>query len=307
MYNRAVLLVLLLSVVWSLSWPLIKYATFYFGPVSIVVARMAIAGAALALFLAINGKRLPWPPATWLPVLPIAILGTAIPYSLVAYGQLHVPSGLSAVLVGTMPVWTVLLTHFFSGGARAGERLNVVKLIGALCGLAGIVLLVGPTALEGARMALLGELALIAAALCWAIGTIYTSFVKSVTPDQSATLSAIMAAVLMAPLAGAFELPPMRDIPWQAYAALASLGLIATAFGTLLMFRIIANHGPTIVSMVMYLNPALALCWGALFFDESLELRHFAAFGLILGALWLIDRGRKIALARARPAAAAGE
>ena len=59
--------------------------------------------------------------------------------------------------------------------------------------------------------------------------------------------------------------------------------------------------------MVMYLNPALALCWGALFFGETLQLRHFAAFGLILGALWLIDRGRRIALARARPAAAAGE
>ena len=307
MYNRAVLLVLLLSVVWSLSWPLIKYATFYFGPVSIVVARMAIAGGALCIYMRLQGKTLPWPPRTWLPLLPIAILGTALPYTLVAYGQLHVASGLSAVLVGTMPVWTVLLTHFFSSGARAGERLNLVKLLGAACGLGGIVLLVGPTALGGASAALLGELALVAAALCWAIGTIYTSFVKSVTPDQSATMSALLAAVMLLPVAGAWELPLAADIPWQAIVALLCLGLIATAFGTLLMFRIIAQHGPTIVSMVMYLNPALALCWGALFFGETLQLRHFAAFGLILGALWLIDRGRRIALARAHPAVAVGK
>jgi drug/metabolite transporter (DMT)-like permease len=300
--NRAVALVMLLSVIWSLSWPLIKYATFFFGPLTIVVVRMAIAGVALAIFLRVQGKSLPWPPATWLPLLPIAIFGNALPYSLVAYGQLEVPSGLSAVLVGTMPVWTVLLTHFFSSGSRAGERLNGMKILGALSGLAGIVLLVGPTALDGMSSALLAELALLFAALCWAIGTIYTSFVKSIPPDQSATMTALLAALFMLPLAGAWELPLPQDVPRQAVAALVALGLIATAFGTLLMFRIIAQHGPTIVSMVMYLNPALALCWGALFFGETLRERHFAAFVLILAALWLINRGRRIALARAAPA-----
>ncbi|MGE0151852.1 MAG: DMT family transporter [Reyranellaceae bacterium] len=300
--NRAVALVLLLSVVWSLSWPLIKYATFYFDPVTIVAIRMAIAGVALAAFLRLSGKSLPWPPSTWLPLLPIAIVGNALPYSLVAYGQLHVPSGLSAVLVGTMPVWTVLLTHFFSGGGRAGERLNGIKLLGAFSGLIGIVLLVGPTALEGLSSALLAELALLAAALCWACGTIYTSFVKSVPPDQSATMTALLASLFMLPVMAAWDLPVPLDAPWQAFAALAGLGLIATAFGTLLMFRIIARHGPTIVSMVMYLNPALALVWGALFFGEVLLLRHFAAFFFILAALWLINRGRRIALARAAAA-----
>lgn len=302
--NRAVAMVVLLSIVWSLSWPLIKYATFYFGPVSIVVVRMAIAGGALAIFLRINGKSLPWPPATWLPLLPIAIVGNALPYSLVAYGQLEVPSGLSAVLVGTMPVWTVLLTHFFSSGGRAGERLNAVKLLGALSGLVGIVLLVGPTALEGATSALVAELALLAAALCWAIGTIYTSFVKSVSPDQSATMTALLASLFMMPLAVAWELPLPAEIPWEAFGALALLGLVATAFGTLLMFRIIARHGPTIVSTVMYLNPALALCWGALFFGETLQMRHFLAFIFILGALWLINVGRKLAVSRATAAPA---
>lgn len=300
--NRALALVLLLSVVWSLSWPLIKYITAYVGPASIVVARMAIAGAALVVFLHLQGRRLPWPLAAWLPLVPIALFGNAIPYSLVAFGQLTVPSGLSAVLVGTMPVWTVLLTHFFSGAGREGERLNGVKLLGAFSGLAGIVLLVGPTALDGMSAALIGELALLAAALCWAIGTIYTSFVKSVTPDQSATVTALLASLFMMPVAWTWELPLADDIPWQAVAALASLGLVATAFGTLLMFRIIAGFGPTIVSTVMYLNPALALCWGALFFGETLELRHFVAFAFILAAVWLINRGRRLALSRATPA-----
>lgn len=300
--NRAITLVLMLSVVWSLSWPLIKYATFYFGPVSIVVVRMAIAGVALALYLRVSGKSLPWPAAKWLPLLPIALIGNAIPYSLVGYGQLQVPSGVSAVLVGTMPIWTVLLTHFFSSGARAGERLNAIKLLGALSGLLGIVLLVGPTALDGLSSALLAELALLTAALCWAIGTIYTSMVRSVSPDQSATMTALLSALFMAPLAAAWELPLQDDIPWTAVAALAALGLVATAFGTLLMFRIIVRHGPTMVSLVMYLNPALALIWGALFFGETLQARHFVAFAFILAALYLIDRGRRIALARAAPA-----
>lgn len=299
MNHRAILLVLLLSVVWSLSWPLIKYATFHLGPVSIVVARMFVAGVALTVFLAFTGQRLPWPPRAWLPLVPIALVGAAMPYTLVAYGQQSVPSGLAAVLVGTMPVWTVLLTHFFSSGARAGERLNAIKLLGALTGFAGILLLVGPTALAGNDRELLGELALVAAALCWAVGTIYTSFVVSVTPDQSATATALMASVMLAPVAGLWEHPLAMPVPGSVGLALLALGLVATAFGTLLMFRIIANHGPTVVSMVMYLNPALALCWGALFFGETLQLRHIAAFALVLAALWLIDRGRRRALQRA--------
>jgi drug/metabolite transporter (DMT)-like permease len=303
--NRAVAMVMLLAVVWSLSWPLIKYATFFFGPLTIVTIRMAIAGVALAIFLRVQGKSLPWPPATWLPLLPIAIVGNALPYSLVAYGQLQVPSGLSAVLVSTMPVWTVLLSHFFSQGERAGERLNAMKLLGAVIGLLGIVVLVGPTALSGADEALLAELALLAASMCWAIGTVYTSFVKSIPPDQSATMTALLASLFVLPLAGAFEMPLPLDVPWQAVATLFSLGLVATAFGTLLMFRIIAQHGPTLVSMVMYIHPALALCWGAIFFGETLEARHFVAFALILGAIYLINRGRRIALARAAPAAVA--
>lgn len=301
--NRALALVLLLSVVWSLSWPLIKYITAYFGPASIVVARMAIAGVVLAAFLHLRGRRLPWPPSAWLVLVPIALFGSAIPYSLVAFGQLSVPSGLSAVLVGTMPVWTVLLTHFFSGPGREGERLNGVKILGAVCGLAGIVVLVGPTALDGPSDELVGELALLGAALSWAAGTIYTSFVKSISPDQSAAGTAVLAALFMAPVAWGWEMPLPSDVPWQVLAALGCLGLVATAFGTLLMFRIIARFGPTVVSTVVYLNPALALCWGALLFGETLKPHHFAAFVFLFGAVWLINRGRRIALDRAAAAA----
>jgi drug/metabolite transporter (DMT)-like permease len=303
MMRRPFLWVLLLSVVWSASWPLIKFVGQSVPPVALVMGRMAVASCCLIPYLYFSGSRLPPLGRLWAPLLIIAVIGNALPYSLVAWGQQHVPSGLSAVLVGTMPVWTVLITHFFSKGERAGERLNGMKLIGALSGFAGIVLLVGPAALEPTHDAFYGELALVAAALCWACGTIYTSFKRVVTPDQSATATALLAVILLAPISAAWEQPWTLDPSWAVLLGMAALGIGATALGTILLFRITAGHGPTVVSMVMYLNPALAVCWGALFFDETLALRHVVAFGCILAGLLLIDRGRRRAIARIAPPA----
>jgi drug/metabolite transporter (DMT)-like permease len=297
MNRRPLLLVLLLSLVWSLSWPLIKFAGASVPPVALVAGRMAVAVLCLVPWLYLNGSRLPRLSRIWLPLLIIAVIGSALPYTLVAWGQQYVASGLSAVLVGTMPVWTVLITHFFSQGERAGERLNACKLGGALAGFAGIVLLVGPAALEPGQQTFFGELALLAAALSWACGTIYTSFMRTASPDQAATVTALLAAIVLMPVSAVWERPWQLDIPAPALLAVLALGMVATAAGTILVFRIIAQQGPTVVSMALYLNPALAVCWGALFFGETLALRHIGAFACIAVGLVMIDRGRRKAIA----------
>jgi len=295
--GRPLFWVVLLSVVWSASWPLIKFVGQSIPPVALVMGRMAIAAACLVPYLYLRGARLPALGPLWGPLLLIAIIGNALPYTLVAWGQRFVPSGLSAVLVGTMPIWTVLITHFFSKGERGGERLNPMKLVGALSGFAGIVLLVGPAAWASTHEAFFGELALVGAALCWACGTIYTSFIRGVSPDQSATVTAILAVCLLGPITLAWEQPWTVEPPAAALLGLLALGVLSTAFGIMLSFRITATHGPTVVSMVMYLNPALAVCWGAIFFGETFELRHVGAFACILLGLLLVDRGRRRALA----------
>jgi drug/metabolite transporter (DMT)-like permease len=309
MSRRPFLWVLLLSVLWSLSWPLIKFAGESVPPVLLVIGRMAIAVVCLIPYLYLRGSRLPGFGAGWRRVwgalLLIALIGNALPYTLVAWGQHYVASGLSAVLVGTMPVWTVLITHFFSQGERRGERLNAMKLIGALAGFAGIVLLVGPAALGHQSEALFGEMLLLAAALSWACGTIYTSFARVATPDQAATATALLSALVLCPVSAAWEQPWTLHIPLAALLAVLALGVVATALGTILVFRITTRHGPTMMSMVMYLNPALAIVWGALLFGESLAPRHIAAFVCIAAGLILIDRGRRRAIATLQPAVAA--
>jgi drug/metabolite transporter (DMT)-like permease len=295
--GRPILWVLLLSVVWSASWPLIKFVGHSIPPVTLVIGRMAIAAACLIPYLYLRGTTLPPLGRLWRQLLIIAIVGNALPYTMVAWAQLYVPSGLSAVLVGTMPFWTVLITHFFSQGAHGGERLNAMKLVGALSGFAGIVLLVGPAAWVPTHEAFFGELLLVGAALCWACGTICTSFIRGVTPDQSASVTALLAVFLLAPISALWEQPWDLDPSPLALLGLLALGVISTAFGIVLSFRIIKSSGPTLVSMVMYLNPALALCWGALFFGETLELRHLGAFACIATGLVLINRGRRRALA----------
>lgn len=294
--NRHFLPVFLLSALWSTSWPLTKLAGASIPPMSLVAVRLGVAALCLLLYMRLRGLRLPPWGRAWVPLAILAVIGNALPYTMVVWAVQRVPSGLSSVFVGTMPVWTVLLTHFFSHGDRAGERLNALKLAGALAGFSGIVLLVGPTALSGAPSALWGELVLILAALIWANATIYTSLNSELTPDQQAAGTALLATLLLLPLCLAVESPWQIDPPWQALAALLVLSLGATALGTLMMFRVTRRYGPTVMSMVMYLNPALALVWGWLFLGETLVARQFVAFAAIALGLFLVDRGRKRAM-----------
>src|SRR4029079_2102232 len=106
---RAFLPVFRLASVWSPSWPLSKLAGGSIPPMTLVMLRLGIAALVMLAYLRLRGMRLPPMGRAWLPLLIMALIGNAIPYTMVMWSLQRVPSGLSSVFVGTMPVWTVLL------------------------------------------------------------------------------------------------------------------------------------------------------------------------------------------------------
>jgi drug/metabolite transporter (DMT)-like permease len=158
------LLLFALVVMWGSAFMLTGIAVRAFSPVVLVTVRLVGGAVLLTGLICLRGMPFPRYGRFWLFSLLLAIAGNALPFWLISFGQQRVESGLAGILMGIMPLTTMLLAHFFVGG----ERLNAVKAAGFALGFAGLVVLLGPTALlelEGQGGVLLYELAILGGAI----------------------------------------------------------------------------------------------------------------------------------------------
>jgi drug/metabolite transporter (DMT)-like permease len=213
----------------------------------------------------------------------------ALPFALIAWGQTHLPSGLASILNAATPLFTVLAAHVLT----AEEKLSRLKLFGTLAGLAGVAWLVGPDLLlGGGTMRGWAELAVLAAALCYALSAIYARRVRSLglAPIDVAAGQATAATLFLAPLALIVDEPwtlPMPSGP--AIASVFAIAAFSTALAFIVYFRILAGAGATNVLLVTLLVPVSSVLLGALFLDERLLTRQFLGFALIAIGLAFID------------------
>ncbi len=283
---RDLALLFLLGAIWGSSFMLIKVAVATVPPVTIAAGRILLAAVVLVAFVRARGERMPSRAVAWGPFAVIAVLGNAVPFTLIGWGELRVDSGLAAILMGTVPLVTVLLAHL----VISDERFTLNKLGGLAVGFAGVVVLVGPDALAGLGDDVRAQLAIFGAALCYAATTVYVRRLRGVTATVTAAATMVVATVLIVP----FSL--VIDTPWRlsptptAIAAVVALGLIATAGGSLIYFRLIRTTGATFASLVNYLIPPIGVIWGMLVLDEPLSAQAIAALALILCGIAVINR-----------------
>ena len=273
-----------LVAMWGTSFYFIEIAIRTLTPLTIVASRIVLA--AIVLFAVMRALRLPAPrdAASWWFFLVLALIGYCLPFFLITWGQQSIDSGLAGILVGFMPLATLLLAHRFV----AEERITRAKLVGFGLGLLGLGVLLGPEAIEqwrGTGTVLLGQLACLGGALCYAGNSVVTKRMPITDALVASAWTTTIAAVIM--LIAAFAI----DRPWNLRpdaAAVASclwLGLGPTAGATWVYFRLIARAGPTFMSLVNYLNPPVALAAGAWLLDEPVQPTVLAALALILGGI----------------------
>ena len=160
-HPRHVLYLAVLSSLWGSSFMLTKVALHDLPPTTIVAGRIALACVVLVCILVARGVRLPRDLGTWLWFALLGLTGTVLPFLLINLGQVHVDSGLAAIIVGATPLFTILLAHTLT----LDERMTARGLSGVLAGLVGIVVLVGPAALGGLGVNLWAQLAIAGGAL----------------------------------------------------------------------------------------------------------------------------------------------
>lgn len=279
-----------LVVLWGSSFMLVRVSLDAFTPVAVTAGRLLIGAGVLLLVLLATRRRLPAGARTWAFFAVMAVVGNALPFFLIAWGQASIPSGLTGILMAVMPLVVLVLAHFFV----AGERLNARRLAGFVLGFVGVLVLTGPEALAalvGQEAALLSQLAVLGAATCYGVAAVVARRGPVLNPVVTAAAVLSIAGILvgfglLAGIAGhgaggALE-GPVGLAPGL---ALAALGALSTALATVVYFSLVARAGPTFLSLINYLIPVWAVVLGALVLHERLPPRAFAALGLILAGV----------------------
>ncbi|GAB2603151.1 membrane protein [Paractinoplanes abujensis] len=280
MNRRAWLLFLTVSVLWGIPYFLIKVALEDLSPLLVVFGRVAIAALVLLPIAAARGSlaalrgRMGW-------VTVLAVVHILGPFLLITYGETHISSSLTGLLIAVEPVAIALLM------ART-ERLTPIRVAGLVLGFGGVALLVGLD-LSGDRLGLLGAGMVLVAALFYAVATMLVQRRLSDVPTESLVGATTgITALALAPFA-AFSLPS-RPVRAEAWASLGALGLLCTALALLAFYQLIAEVGSTRAGLVTYVNPVVAVLLGVALLNESFGLSTIAGFALVATGCWLLTR-----------------
>jgi drug/metabolite transporter (DMT)-like permease len=293
--SRPIVLLGALALIWGSSFMFIKVADREVAPSTLILGRLWLASLTLALVVPLLADvrtvaadlRTHW---RWLTV--VGLLNTAVPFWLLSWGETRIDSGLASIIQASVPIFNAVLAF----GFFHDERVTGRRLLGVAVGFVGVAVLVGAQP----HAKLLGALAVVGMALCYAAGGLLTRrHLSAARPHAIALGTSLVAAVAVTP-AGVAQAP--ADLPgWKTFASIAVLGTVCTAMAYLIFFTIIARAGAGYAALVTYLVPPVALGYGAVFLDEGVGAPALVGLVLILVGVTL---GTRRAVRAPRPAAA---
>jgi drug/metabolite transporter (DMT)-like permease/opacity protein-like surface antigen len=288
---------LLLSLLWGGSFLAIRTALDEIGVFWAVAHRVGWAAAALWLYVLLFRLPLPRSPRVWGAFLVMGLLNNVIPFGLMAWGQLHIPTGLTAILNAATAIWGVLVAAL----VFADERLTARRALGVTLGFLGVATAIGPGALLALDLRSLAQLAVIAGTLSYALAGSWARATLSGLAPQVAAAGMLTGSSLVAIPAALFvEGPPALDLAPATLAAIAYYALAATALAYLLYYRVLAAAGSGNLLLCTLLIAPVAIVLGALVRDETLAPAAYAGFALLALGLLVLD-GRLSARLRPSP------
>lgn len=265
----------------------------------IVAGRVSIA--ALVLWAYVLLKGLPVPPLSryiWRFVL-VGSITSAVPFLLISWAQHHIPSGLAGILNASTAIFGVL----FAALIFADEKLGLRKGTGVALGVSGIIAVIGPEALKSFDLTSLGQLAMIAATMCYGLSnSVGRILLSDLRPEVAAAGMLTGAALLALPVALIGSgLPPLSLQP-ETLGALLYLAVMSTSLTYIIYYKVIKVAGAGNTSLTTLIVAPVSIALGALVLGESLSAQAYLGFGLIALGLLVID-GRVLRRLRGRNAA----
>jgi drug/metabolite transporter (DMT)-like permease len=274
------------SVLWGIPYLFIKVAVDDGVPPAFLAWVRVILAAALLLAIAWHAGTLASVRGHWRWLAVFAVAEITVPFPLIAAGEQHVASSLAAIIIATAPLFVAVLAIRFD----ATERVTGRRLAGLLIGLSGVVALVGID-VAGRGDELLGALAVLVAAFCYAVGPMVLKR-HLADLDQRASMGAslALAAIFLTP-AVALD-PPSARLTAEAIVALGVLGVLCTAAAFVLYATLISEVGAGRALVITYINPVVAVALGVAILGEHPGAGAIAGLLLILAGSWLSTDGR---------------
>jgi len=291
--------IIALALIWSNSFVLIKIAVATISPMSVAAGRLLIAALILLWVARRHGQRL-WMGWGSLGVYAfLGIVGNAIPFSLISLGELYVDSAQAAILMGIMPVATLVFGHFLF----ADEHITRVRGLGVVVGFSGVVTMVGWQALAGIGEQFWAQLAVLGGALCYSTSTLFLRRFGRYPSQIMAAGACLAGGLALIPLVLVYEQPWQMQPSSASLFAVLVLGLLPTAFASVLLFQLVPRIGAGNFAQVNYLVPGCGVLWGMTLLGEQPQAQSLLALALILiGVLLVTHGGKRDAAAGSQPA-----
>lgn len=282
-----------LAFIWGSSFLFIRIGVEQLSTFQLVFIRTGIAAVGLNIVVYLRGKRLPTDRAGVRDVAVLGVVNTVIPFALITWGEKSIESGLAAVLQATAALFTMIVAHFAFGDERITRR----TVAGLVFGFAGVVVLASRTAGDAvavdATLHVLGQLAIVVASFCYALGGVYSrkAIQRHLEPIVAAagamTVTALISGVLTytVPLVGGAAPVALAGLTPRVLGAILTLGVLNTFVAYLIFYATIETLGAAKASMVTYVIPAVGLTLGALFLDEPVDLRLLTGAAMIVGSI----------------------
>jgi drug/metabolite transporter (DMT)-like permease len=277
-------------VLWGVHWPLMKVALQSIPPYSYSAVRVVLALAVMTAVAAALG-RLRFPDRRDLPIiLSTGLLAMAALMGLTNVALQYVPAGRAAILIYTTPLWVTPLA-----AVVLGERLEPVRALGLVVGVAGIAVLFNPLGFDWANPnVVLGNALLLLAAFCWAVQIVHVrAHTWHGTPLQLFPWQLAVAAGVLVPLALALESGQTIDWSGSTTAIVAYTGLVATAFCYLAVIQVNRALPATTTALVMLAVPVSGVLFSSALLGEPLDAATLAGLALVAAGLAAVALGER--------------
>jgi drug/metabolite transporter (DMT)-like permease len=286
----------LLALVWGSSYLFVKIALATIPPITLIAARVSIAAVFLLTIAGYRGERLPGDWTTWRLLFSQAVFNSIASWTLLAWGQQHVDSGVAGVLNSTSPIFVLL----FAWMVRRDRSVTAVHAGGALLGLIGVVLIVGIDVLRGLGAHIAGQLAALGSAVLYACAAIHGRRFGRLAPTVSAAGTMLCATACLVPLSLLTEHPWSLELSATSIAATLALGFVCTGVALLIYFRLVKTIGSVGVASQSYLRAGVSVVLGMVALDE--RIAPTTAMGLLAVILGVVLINTKKSPAGGEPA-----
>ncbi len=271
-------LLFLLASLWGSSFLFMKIAVQDIPVFTVVLGRIGIAAIALTIYVYFRGLRLPTSGKVWGHLILLGFLRASLPISMFVWAGTQIDSNISGILNSTTPLFTAVVAHFFT----QDERLDRARMMGIVFGMVGVVILIGPEALQAMGSNVWGQLAILVATCSYGFAGVYGRRFKEMPVAVSTAGMLIGATLMILPIA------LWVDQPWTLRPTAVSLGavfalaLLNTAVAFMVWLTLIFRAGANNAAQVTFIIPVIAILLGFLILGETISWSLFVGLLFIL-------------------------